>query len=233
MQRPCPSLKTEAVIPTPPRLVKDDVLKHLSSCETFHFAGHGISDLFKPLKSALCISDWRSSPLTVGDIRDLNLRESAPWLAYLSSCSTSQVQAESLVNEMIHPVSACELAGFRHGAVTLWEVSDEYCVKAANALYKDLCHGERTDFEVARALHTALRAIRDRSLVKTLKAANGTSAPRENTSPQGALLDECPGEASDNHVHDNQENPVYRVGTWIRPFTGGSSHWVPYIHFGV
>ncbi|KAK7712431.1 hypothetical protein SLS64_004815 [Diaporthe eres] len=139
----CPSLNLNAVTPT---LRKDDVLRHLSLCETFHFAGHGMSDPSEPSKSSLYLDDWQSNPLTVGDLRELKLRETAPWLGYLSACSTGEIRAEKLVDETIHLVSAYQLAGFRHVVGTLWEVSDEYCVDMAKAFYEELRGHDRTDF---------------------------------------------------------------------------------------
>ncbi|KAI7778129.1 hypothetical protein LA080_002555 [Diaporthe eres] len=109
VKRICPALNLNAVIPT---LRKDDVLRHLSLCETFHFAGHGMSDPSEPSKSSLYPDDWQSNPLTVGDLRELKLRETAPWLGYLSACSTGEIRAEKLVDETIHLVSAYQLAGF-------------------------------------------------------------------------------------------------------------------------
>ncbi|KAG6364092.1 hypothetical protein INS49_005690 [Diaporthe citri] len=170
VMRICPSLNLNAVTPV---LCKDDVLGHLKLCETFHFAGHGMSDPSEPSKSSLYLDDWQSNPLTVGDLRELKLRETAPWLGYLSACSTGEIRAEKLIDETIHLVSAYQLAGFRHVVGTLWEVSDRYCVDMARAFYEGLRGRDKTDFAVARALHTAVRAIRDRSV------AGGLPTPRD------------------------------------------------------
>ncbi|KAF2792066.1 hypothetical protein K505DRAFT_388192, partial [Melanomma pulvis-pyrius CBS 109.77] len=117
----CPSLQLEAVIP--PRR-KEKVLEHLRTCKIFHFAGHGRSDPLDPARSCLLLDDWNKSPLTVGDLRDLNIQESFPFLGYLSACSTSANRVNRLVDEGIHLASAFQLAGFRHVIGTLWEVSD-------------------------------------------------------------------------------------------------------------
>lgn len=228
VKRICPSLNLNAVTPT---LRKDDVLRHLRLCETFHFAGHGMSDPSEPSKSSLYLDDWQSNPLTVGDLRELKLRETAPWLGYLSACSTGEIRAEKLVDETIHLVSAYQLAGFRHVVGTLWEVSDEYCVDMAKAFYEDLRGRDRTDFAVARALHTAVRAIRDRSVADGLPTPAGTPVSQATSLDEGALVagDEYSGPRGD---HDNITSG--RAGTRRLPRTRVRTfHWVPYIHFGV
>ncbi len=53
-----------------------------------HFAGHGESDLDDPSQSSLLLKDWKTNPLTVGDLRDCQLQDNPPFLAYLSACST-------------------------------------------------------------------------------------------------------------------------------------------------
>lgn len=60
----------------------------------------------------------------------------APFLGYLSACSTSTNQVESLADEPIHLANACQLAGFRHMVGTIWEVSDENYVEVAEILYQ-------------------------------------------------------------------------------------------------
>lgn len=228
VKRICPALNLNAVIPT---LRKDDVLRHLSLCETFHFAGHGMSDPSEPSKSSLYLDDWQSNPLTVGDLRELKLRETAPWLGYLSACSTGEIRAEKLVDETIHLVSAYQLAGFRHVVGTLWEVSDEYCVDMARAFYEDLRGRDKTDFAVAKALHTAVRAIRDRSVADGLPRPTGSPASQAASLDKVAFVtgDEYSGPRGD---HDNITSG--RAGTRRLPRTRGRTfHWVPYIHFGV
>lgn len=231
VKRICPSLSLNAV--TPVVLRKDDVLRHLSQCETFHFAGHGMSDPSEPSKSSLYLDDWQSNPLTVGDLRELKLREkTAPWLGYLSACSTGEIRAEKLIDETIHLVSAYQLAGFRHVVGTLWEVSDEYCVDMAEAFYEDLRGRDKTDFAVARALHTAVRAIRDRSPADGLPTPAGIPISQATSLGEGAFVagDEYSGPRGD--YDDDITNG--RAGTRRLPRTRGRTfHWVPYIHFGV
>ncbi|KAL1871893.1 hypothetical protein Daus18300_004527 [Diaporthe australafricana] len=228
VKRICPSLNLNAVIPT---LHKDDVLRHLSMCETFHFAGHGMSDPSEPSKSSLYLEDWQSNPLTVGDLRDLKLRETAPWLGYLSACSTGQIRAEKLIDETIHLVSAYQLAGFRHVVGTLWEVSDQHSVDVARTFYEELRDHDKTDFMVAKALHTAVRAVRDRCMT------DGLPTPRGTPISEATSLDENPSEAGDEYSDPGDDDDSItggRAGTRRLPrIPARAFHWVPYIHFGV
>jgi CHAT domain-containing protein len=76
--------------------------------------------------------------LTVGDLRDHRLQGNSPFLGYLSACSTSANEADRLIDQGIHLVSACQLVGFRHVVGTLWEVNDKHCVDVAKNLYETL-----------------------------------------------------------------------------------------------
>ena len=145
----------------PPRRRKD-VLDQLPTSKIFHFAGHGKSDDRDPSQSCLLLEDWKETPLTVGDLRDTRFRERSPFLGYLSACSTGANKVEKLVDEGIHLVSACQLAGFRHVVGTLWEVSDEHCVDVARDFYQTIKGEGLTDVAVSRGLHQAVRTLRDR-----------------------------------------------------------------------
>ncbi|CAI7647776.1 unnamed protein product [Penicillium manginii] len=137
---------------------KDDVLKYLHGCRIFHFAGHGQSDPTESLRSLLLLEDWKTDPLTIGDLRDSKLQENPPFLGYLSACSPNT--ADRMADEGIHLVSAFHLAGFRHVVGTLWEVSDKHCVDVARVLYETLRDEGMTDVAVCRGLHRALRELR-------------------------------------------------------------------------
>ncbi|KAL7918917.1 CHAT domain-containing protein [Trichoderma austrokoningii] len=154
----CPQLQ---LTPIEPLRQKDDILKHLSKCKLFHFAGHGQSDPNDPSQSCLLLEDWDTNPLTVGEVRDSRLQDNPPFLAYLSACSTGANKAIELADEGIHLISAFQLAGFRHVVGTLWGVSDKHCVDVARILYKTLQEEEMTDMAVSRGLHRAVRALRD------------------------------------------------------------------------
>ncbi|KAK6495590.1 hypothetical protein TWF481_002638 [Arthrobotrys musiformis] len=166
----CPLLRLKSIRPT---LLKDDVLKHMQGCKVFHFAGHGSSHPTEPSQSYLLLNDWKTDPLTVGDVRDCRFQEKPPFLGYLSACLTGANEAEKLADEGIHLVSSFQLAGFRHVIGALWEVSDRHCVNVARVFYETMRDDGMTDEAVCRGLHRALRALRGEEMEES-EARNGT-----------------------------------------------------------
>ncbi|KAF5628964.1 tpr domain protein [Fusarium sp. NRRL 52700] len=144
-----------------PKRETQDVLEELKNCDIFHFAGHGETDETNPLKSQLRLEDWKTQSLAVSDLLNLKLRDNPPFLAYLSACGTSQIKDKRLLDESLHLISACRLAGFRHVVGTLWEVGDEACVDVAETVYQELKDSSMDDQSVCRGLHKAVRKIRD------------------------------------------------------------------------
>ncbi|KAF5561817.1 TPR domain-containing protein [Fusarium phyllophilum] len=144
-----------------PKRQTEEVLAELKDCDIFHFAGHGETDETNPLKSQLRLEDWQTQSLAVSDLLNLKLRDNPPFLAYLSACGTSQIKDKRLLDESLHLISACRLAGFRRVVGTLWEVGDEACVDVAETVYQELKDSEMDDGSVCRGLHKAVRKIRD------------------------------------------------------------------------
>ncbi|SPB51507.1 Fungal specific transcription factor domain family protein [Aspergillus niger] len=128
----------------------NEVLKSMKNSTILHFAGHGISHASDPTQSCLLTQDWTTNPLTVERLRQENLQDTSPFLAYLSSCSTGANKNLKLADETIHLVNACQLAGFRHAIGALWEVSDQHCVEVARGVYETLKEEGLTDEAVAR-----------------------------------------------------------------------------------
>ncbi|KAI1073051.1 hypothetical protein LB507_008941 [Fusarium sp. FIESC RH6] len=157
----CGPLGLTSVTPKP---LKDEVFETLKTCKVFHFAGHGNSDPTEPSKSCLLLKDWETNPLTVGDFRDHHIHESPPFLGYLSACSTGANSVAELADEGIHLISSLQLAGFRHVVGTLWEVSDRHCVDVAKVFYETLQVEGLTDLGVCKALHRAVKQLRDGKL---------------------------------------------------------------------
>ncbi|KAG5791342.1 hypothetical protein H9Q69_009597 [Fusarium xylarioides] len=118
----CRSAGLETVQPRPR---KEEVSEQLLECKVFHFAGHGYTDENDPSNSHLRLEDWKEDPFRVADLQRMNLREHAPFLAYLSACGTGQMKRYNLVDESIHLISAYQLAGFRHVIGTLWKAFDK------------------------------------------------------------------------------------------------------------
>ncbi|RAR05715.1 tpr domain containing protein [Stemphylium lycopersici] len=219
----CNSLSFQPTEVTPR---KGEVISHLPNCKMFHFAGHGHTDHADPAQSSLLLADWESDPLTVADLLATNIRDRAPFLAYLSACGTGQIRDEKLLDESIHLISACQIAGFRHVIGSLWEVNDQSCVDIAKITYNEMMHGGLTDESVCLGLHKATRALRDtwvqmptraRKMRKDTEDATGRTAIQVAPGERGAGAVQQRKIA----VFDEEEDVVWPM------------HWVPYVHFGV
>ncbi|KAF4961381.1 hypothetical protein FSARC_10197 [Fusarium sarcochroum] len=194
--------------PVMPGTGKQDSLSCLPNSTIFHFAGHGHTNSDNPSKSHLLLSD-PNDPLTVADLLELNLHENSPFLAYLSACSTGRVQDDRFIDESIHLISACQLAGFRHVIGTLWRVQDEKCVDVARITYETMREGGMTDDSVCRGLHRATRMLRDVWL-------DGVEGSKE--------LMPRPWRGDGREARDI----ISCDEDWMPP-----AYWVPYVHFGV
>ncbi|KAI1451324.1 CHAT domain-containing protein [Annulohypoxylon moriforme] len=150
-QRPIKSLKQP---------LKYEVIDWLNTCDIFHFAGHGESNMTDPYSSRIFLRDWNTDPFNVSTLMDMNLHERSPWLAYLSACSTGEIKDDKLRDEAIHLVSACQLAGFQHVVGSFWEVSDLESVEIAKKVYMTIKDGIGTNGDVALGLHQATRHLR-------------------------------------------------------------------------
>ena len=179
----CHSLELAPV--EPPQLEKKEILEYLKTCKIFHFAGHGSTDPQEPSRSHLLLNDWKEDPLTMHDLRDCRLQESSPFLSYLSACSTGANKADGLIDEGIHLINACLLAGFRHVVGTLWEVSNKHCVDVAKILYRTLQDEGITDMAVCKGLHRALRTLRDHDNATRKVAGESTMAGRSDAQQVG------------------------------------------------
>src|SRR5204862_4726976 len=129
------------------------VMDHLPNCKIFHFAGHGLTDNVDPSHSCLLLEE--NDRLTVAILLEMNLRERSPFLAYLSACGTGQIKDERFVDESIHLISACQLAGFRHVIGTLWEVNDEACVDISRSVDEEVRRRSIADESVGGGPHIA------------------------------------------------------------------------------
>ncbi|KAH6984501.1 CHAT domain-containing protein [Ilyonectria sp. MPI-CAGE-AT-0026] len=221
----CESMGIE---PIEPGRRKQDIVRYLPNCKIFHFAGHGHTNHTDPSRSQLLLEDGTSDPFTVASLIDLNLQANPPFLAYLSACGTGKVEDERFIDESMHLISACQLAGFRHVIGTFWEVNDKTCVDMAKFTYQGMKEDRGvTDESVCRGLHRAALKLRDRWLntmdkiecelvakltISSVQDTTGGSRggdQRDDRAPRDAVLD----------ADDDEED--------------GAMYWVPYVHFGV
>lgn len=237
--------KEMALTPIEPGRRKDDIVLHLPHCKIFHFAGHGHTDNADPAKSSLLLDDWRTNRLTVTTLMGLNLgaqQQAPPLLAYLSACGTGRTQNNKFVDEGIHLISACQLAGFRHVIGTLWEVNDQSCVDVARITYEGMKDGKMSDESVCLGLHRAMRELKKRWLSTLPVAAPKITKDDPGEEREVELLDgnveTCLPEAvivegMANDACDRREREAKlkfgnrRIDDFTKPL-----YWVPYIHFG-
>ena len=94
---------------------KKPVLDALASCKISHFADHGFSDPIDPLQSCLLLGDREEDRLTLASFIWASALEQSPFLAYLSACSTSQIENERVIDEGLHLINAFQLAESSRG----------------------------------------------------------------------------------------------------------------------
>ncbi|KAG9508271.1 hypothetical protein J7337_001835 [Fusarium musae] len=133
-----------------------EVLKELKDCDIFHFAGHGETDETNPLESQLRLEDWTDTVL--GSVRSVK-SQAAGQSTIPGLCGTSQIKDKRLIDESLHLISACRLAGFRHVVAALREAGDEPCVNVAETVYQELKDSGMDNGSVCRGLHNAVRKL--------------------------------------------------------------------------
>lgn len=203
----------------------NDVMSQMLQCKIFHFAGHGHTDIHDPSKSNLILEDGK---LMVANLLEQNLRQTSPFLAYLSACGTGRVHDEQFFDESIHLISAFQLAGFRHVIGTLWEVNDELCVDVARITYEEMRDGGMTDESVCLGLHKAARELRDLSYTSQTNTASKRPPHTKRWSTE--VSTGAQGEGN----KDWSDGKAPRDIILCDDDEGASvSHWVPYVHFGV
>ncbi|MFI2645227.1 CHAT domain-containing protein [Streptomyces sp. NPDC018610] len=131
---------------------RERVLAALAEVTHAHFVCHAVSDPSDPAAGRLLVHDHVDHPLTVADVSALGLDQGE--LAYLSACSTTR-STPRLTDEAVHITGAFLLAGFRNVIGTLWETDDQAALEIARRYYA-------TPAPPPYALHTAVRALRDR-----------------------------------------------------------------------
>jgi len=175
-------IELDSLLPSSiPRVVlhkpkKEEVLASLSGCSIFHFAGHSHSHPSDPSKSTLLMSDWQKNPFTVKDFSTLKYHQNPPLLAYLSACSTADNRDYKLLDEGIHLMGACQLAGFRHVIGSLWEVSDKHCVDVAREVYSTMIEAGMSRESVSLGLHHAILNLRGGPRIRTHKMRDARNA---------------------------------------------------------
>ncbi|EXA44076.1 hypothetical protein FOVG_05581 [Fusarium oxysporum f. sp. pisi HDV247] len=138
---------------------KPETLSILESCNAVYFGCHGESMSTQPCKSYLQLGTDAESHLTIQEIQ--GSRHQKAQLAYLSACSTANVSARDLVDEVVHIAGAFSLLGFRQVVGTFWQAKNTAARVVAKLFYEELMLGDGGDEDcVARAYYTAVMELR-------------------------------------------------------------------------
>lgn len=224
----CEKLDLVPVEPWPRK--RGEVLAHLSDCKIFHFAGHGYTDDYDPSQSCLLLEDL---PLTLATLQETNLRERAPFLAYLSACGTGLVRHERFHDENLNLISGYQIAGFRHVVGTLWRVNDELSADMARITYEGLHDSNLADGSVCSGLHRATKEMRDRWVSKGVGEEGEKRKFREVThrnQPPGSICDESRDHPMPSRTilpDDDDEEEELGIHDSER------LQWVPYVHYSI
>ncbi|KAK3370360.1 CHAT domain-containing protein [Podospora didyma] len=219
--------------PIEPGRHKQDIMAHLPQSKVFHFAGHGHTDEDDPSRSHLLLGGGKKDALTVANLLETNLREHSPFLAYLSACGTGRTKNEKFVDESIHLISACQLAGFRHVIGTLWEVNDQLCVDMARITYEGMRDGGMTDESVCRGLHNATRQLRRRWLDTTTMPIRAAGRGNNSSATRNMAEEETHGTSGSDEGDRKRRRLLRDVFACDDDEKSGPLLWVPYVHFGV
>jgi CHAT domain-containing protein len=209
-----------------------------------HFAGHGRSDLKDPLQSALLVKDWKDDLLTVKDLISLKLHENGnkdhqrPFLAYLSACSTGSNRVDDLLDEGLHLMSACQLAGFQHVVGSLWAVSDRHCVDVARAVFASVGATVSTGGEqmVAISLQEGVIKLRDQGWVeaRVRHTAHAGDEPREDKGNEHhSQSSESDSEGEDQGIIERAGYAASGLATKHYSIKSDPRIWAAYIHIGL
>ncbi|KAI0468197.1 hypothetical protein F4859DRAFT_517387 [Xylaria cf. heliscus] len=199
-----------------PGQLRGDIVGQLPGCSIFHFAGHGSTNSADPSQSHLVAYDGN---ITVAALLEMNLREHSPFLAYLSACGTGRVRDDAFLDESIHLISACQLAGFRHVIGTLWEVKDKLCTEMAKRTYEGIRDRGMTDDSVCLGLHNAARELPNRWLMGEMEEnyREDQGVPATSNACQITVRDEGQSKFPRDILPVEVKHPA----------------WIPYVHFGV
>lgn len=203
-----------------------DVLFALKDCEIFHFAGHAWPSPEDPLQSCLLFESGHMESLTVASLFEMSLHDKHPFLAYLSACGTGLVKHAKLIDEILHLISACQLAGFQNVIGTLWETKDKAYMDIAVMTYKWILDQGLSGELVSEGLHRASRSLRDQWILKNSER----EALKRDVGVKTTKDDQMATEGSYSIQDKVKDSISFFDCDDVRP---SQPYWAPYVHFGV
>ncbi|KAK0390650.1 hypothetical protein NLU13_0154 [Sarocladium strictum] len=112
------------------------VLRMGREADLVHFACHGVSSDDDPAESMLRLADWKTRPLSVGE-----LLRAGDWrcqLIYLSACETALNKLRPLEDEGLHLAGGFLMAGAVNVVAGLWRIDDGVSVEFSSGFYGEL-----------------------------------------------------------------------------------------------
>jgi len=133
----------------------DAVARALKTCTWVHLACHAFQNLDQPTKSAFQMWD---AHLTLARIAQQPLDNAQ--FAFLSACQSAKGSI-SLPNESVHIAAGLQFTGFRSVVGTMWSIYDGDGPFVATRFYEHIFKYDADASNAARALHSAVRQLRD------------------------------------------------------------------------
>ncbi|KAJ4012287.1 hypothetical protein NW752_007960 [Fusarium irregulare] len=142
----------------------EEILKRMDKFDVVHFACDGHSDSFNPSQSYVQVGKRLSSDADEGELTAELISDDGtldkPQVAFLSLHPPAGDKTERLTDEGLGIISAFQLAGFRHALGSLSKADGASQAFVAKSFYQAL-RQNRSDYQVAKALHDATRSARD------------------------------------------------------------------------
>jgi len=146
------------------------VLRMIKEADLVHFACHGISGESDPIKSMLRLTDWRSQPLSIGEL--LKIDDLSCQLVYLSACETALNKLRPFEDEGLHLAGGFQMAGAVNVVASLWRIGDTVSVDVATGFYSGLAGSTGFDFrKSALSLRNTVLGIRAKGVKAVLWAS--------------------------------------------------------------
>ena len=146
------------------------VLRMGKGADLVHFACHGISSDGDPAESMLRLADWKSRPLSVGEL--LKTNDLSCQLIYLSACETALNRLRPLEDEGLHLAGGFQMAGAVNVVASLWRVDDSMSVDVATSFYAGLDTSSGIDFsKCALSLRETVSKMRAKGFEAVLWAS--------------------------------------------------------------